>query len=250
MDVEPAMLDAEDALAPEALTFVAQHEDSELWMQQMLHGLSHAISRVSTDELDTAFRMLARVTRIMEQMFADAPDRSAVAPKGLRAPGPWLAGAAGMPGAQYRCIEFALGNKSPLLLESQPAEPETADMLEAAWCAPSLYDVAIRLLAARGLELPAACLNRDWSQPHQPHARVQAAWLEVHRRPGRYADLVRLADTLAAMEDSFRRWRLRHLHAVQRFSAVVRDAGARASLSCLSRMLDRVLFPELARLRT
>ncbi len=46
---------------------IAQHQPSELWMKPMLHELHAAIRAVAADELPDAFKMLARVSRVMEQ---------------------------------------------------------------------------------------------------------------------------------------------------------------------------------------
>src|SRR6187402_3835654 len=65
-----AILGAQKPLSPDhnELLFIIQHQTSELWMKLMLHELRAAIAHVAADELGTAFKMLARVSRIMEQL--------------------------------------------------------------------------------------------------------------------------------------------------------------------------------------
>src|SRR5258706_10580065 len=65
-----AVLNAQHPLSPDhnEMLFIVQHQTSELWMKLMLHELSAAIHNVAADELGTAFKMLARVSRIMEQL--------------------------------------------------------------------------------------------------------------------------------------------------------------------------------------
>ena len=64
------VLAAQKPLSPEhdEMLFIIQHQTSELWMKLMLHELNAAIRCVAQDELGSAFKMLARVSRIMEQL--------------------------------------------------------------------------------------------------------------------------------------------------------------------------------------
>ena len=64
------VLTAQHTLSPDhnEMLFIVQHQTSELWMKLMLHELGAAMRCVSTDDLGGAFKMLARVSRIMEQL--------------------------------------------------------------------------------------------------------------------------------------------------------------------------------------
>ena len=64
------VLNAQVPLSPDhnEMLFIVQHQTSELWMKLMLHELSAAVQCVARDELGSAFKMLARVSKIMEQL--------------------------------------------------------------------------------------------------------------------------------------------------------------------------------------
>ena len=64
------LLASQKPLSPahDEMLFIVQHQTSELWMKLMLHELHAAIRAVAADELPAAFKMLARVSRIMEQL--------------------------------------------------------------------------------------------------------------------------------------------------------------------------------------
>src|SRR6202012_965184 len=64
------ILHAQHPLSPNhnEMLFIIQHQTSELWMKLMLHELRAALKAVHRDELPPAFKMLARVSRIMEQL--------------------------------------------------------------------------------------------------------------------------------------------------------------------------------------
>ncbi|MFN5723427.1 MAG: tryptophan 2,3-dioxygenase family protein, partial [Betaproteobacteria bacterium] len=54
--------------AHDEMLFIIQHQASELWMKLMLHELGAATQAIAQDRLPDAFKMLARVSRIMEQL--------------------------------------------------------------------------------------------------------------------------------------------------------------------------------------
>ena len=246
------ILDAQHPLSPahDEMLFIVQHQTSELWMKLMLHELHAALARLRADELPAAFKMLARVSRILEQLVSAWTVLATMTPPEYSAVRPYLGASSGFQSAQYRCIEFLLGNKNAAMLQPHAHAPERLAMVEAAWRAPSLYDEALRLLARRGLPLPAGHLERDWTRPYADDDGVQAAWLTVYRDPQAHWDLYQLGEKLTDLEDAFRLWRFRHLTTVERVIGFKRGTGGTGGVSYLRRMLDVVLFPELWRLRT
>ena len=247
-----AILNAQKPLstAHDEMLFIIQHQTSELWMKLMLHELHAAIDRVAGDDLSSAFKMLARISRIMEQLVHAWDVLATMTPPEYSAIRPSLASSSGFQSHQYRCIEFALGNKNAAMLKPHAHRADLLAQVEAAYRAPSLYDESLRLLARRGLPLPAQCLDRDWSQPYEASEAVEAAWITVYRDPGRYWDLYQLGEELTDLEDAFRLWRFRHVTTVERVIGFKRGTGGTGGVSYLRKMLDVVLFPEIWTLRT
>jgi tryptophan 2,3-dioxygenase len=247
-----AILGAQKPLSPDhnEMLFIIQHQTSELWMKLMLHELRAAIANVAADELGGAFKMLARVSRIMEQLVHAWDVLATMTPPEYSAIRPYLANSSGFQSAQYRCIEFALGNKNAAMLKPHAHRPDLLAMVQAAHDAPSLYDEALRLLAKRGLPVPASHTQRDWSQPYEESAQVEQAWLTVYRNPKQYFDLYQLGEELTDLEDAFRLWRFRHVTTVERVIGFKRGTGGTGGVSYLRKMLDVVLFPEIWKLRT
>ena len=247
-----AILSAQKPLSPDhnEMLFIIQHQTSELWMKLMLHELRAAIAHVARDELGTAFKMLARVSRIMEQLVHAWDVLATMTPPEYSAIRPYLANSSGFQSAQYRCIEFALGNKNAAMLKPHAHRPELLAMVQAAHDAPSLYDEALRLLARRGLAVPASHTERDWTRPYAESDAVEQAWLVVYRDPRQYWDLYQLGEELTDLEDAFRLWRFRHVTTVERIIGFKRGTGGTGGVSYLRKMLDVVLFPEIWKLRT
>ncbi|SFM08266.1 tryptophan 2,3-dioxygenase [Variovorax sp. OV329] len=246
------VLSAQHPLSPahDEMLFIIQHQTSELWMKLMLHELRGATDCIATDRLPDAFKMLARVSRIMEQLVSAWTVLSTMTPPEYTAMRPYLASSSGFQSAQYRCIEFALGNKNAAMLKPHAHRADLLAQVEAAYHAPSLYDEALRLLARHGLPVPADRLDRDWTQPYEASDGVEAAWLTVYRAPQAHWDLYQLGEKLTDLEDAFRLWRFRHVTTVERVIGFKRGTGGTGGVSYLRKMLDVVLFPEIWKLRT
>ena len=122
-----ALLSAQKPLSPDhnEMLFIIQHQTSELWMKLMLHELRAAIANVAADELGDAFKKLARVSRIMEQLVHAWDVLATMTPPEYSAIRPYLANSSGFQSAQYRCIEFALGNKNAAMLKPHVAPGTT-----------------------------------------------------------------------------------------------------------------------------
>ena len=246
------VLNAQHPLSPDhnEMLFIVQHQTSELWMKLMLHELRAAVAALAADQLGTTFKMLARVSRILEQLVHAWDVLATMTPPEYSAIRPYLAQSTGFQSWQYRCIEFMLGNKNAAMLKPHAHRPDLLAQVEAAWRAPSLYDEALRLLARRGLAVPASHTERDWTAPYASSEAVEAAWLAVYRAPEQHWDLYQLGEKLTDLEDAFRLWRFRHLTTVERVIGFKRGTGGTGGVSYLRKMLDTVLFPEVWALRT
>ncbi|HVZ42760.1 MAG TPA: tryptophan 2,3-dioxygenase [Ramlibacter sp.] len=246
------ILDAQRPLspAPDELLFIIQHQTSELWMKLMLHELAGAIAAIARDQLAPAFKMLARVSRILEQLVHAWDVLATMTPPEYSAIRPYLGQSSGFQSWQYRSIEFRLGNKNAAMLKPHEHSAERLQQVRDAFGSPSLYDEALRLLARRGFAIPVDRLQRDWTQPYTESAEVEQAWLAIYRDPERHWDLYQLGEELTDLEDAFRLWRFRHVTTVERIIGFKRGTGGTGGVSYLRRMLDVVLFPEIWRLRT
>ncbi len=247
-----AILTAQKPLSPahDEMLFIVQHQTSELWMKLMLHELRAAIGHIARDELPPAFKMLARVSKIMEQLVHAWDVLATMTPPEYSAMRPYLGQSSGFQSYQYRCIEFSMGNKNRAMLKPHEHRADLLAQVQAAYEAPSLYDEALRLMARRGIEVPASHTERDWTQPYAESEAVEQAWLTVYRNPEQHWDLYQLGEELTDLEDAFRLWRFRHVTTVERVIGFKRGTGGTGGVSYLRKMLDVVLFPEIWRLRT
>lgn len=232
------------------MLFIVQHQTSELWMKLMLHELQAAMNALVEGNSAVAFKMMARVSRIMAQLVSAWDVLATMTPPEYSALRPHLANSSGFQSAQYRCIEFTLGNKNAAMLKPHAHRPELLATVQKAFDSPSLYDIAIARLAAAGLPIDAVHLKRDWRVSHTSSANVQSAWKVVYQAPDRYWDLYQLGEKLTDIEDTFRQWRFRHLTTVERVIGMRRGTGGTSGTGYLRAMLDVVLFPEIWRMRS
>jgi tryptophan 2,3-dioxygenase len=235
---------------PNELLFIVQHQTSELWMKLALHELRAARSAVAAGDLPPAFKMLARVSRVMEQLVHAWDVLAMMTPSEYSAIRPYLGASSGFQSWQYRAIEYMLGNKNAAMLKPHAHRADIQQELEQALAAPSLYDEAIALLARRGFAIAPSVLGRDVRTPYQFDASVEQAWIAVYRAPREHWELYELAEELVDLEDAFRQWRFRHVTTVERIIGFKRGTGGTSGVSYLRRMLEVVLFPELWKART
>ena len=247
-----AILSAQHPRSPDRneMLFIVQHQTSELWMKLMLHELTGAIAAIRAEQLPPAFKMLARVSRIMEQLVKAWDVLATMTPPEYSAIRPYLAQSSGFQSYQYREIEFRLGNKNRAMLAPKLHRPPQLDVLATALAEPSIYDEAIALLARRGFPIDPTVLSRDRTEPTAAAPSVEAAWATVYANAETHWELYELAEELVDLEDAFRQWRFRHVTTVERIIGFKRGTGGTVGVSYLRKMLDVVLFPELWSVRT
>jgi tryptophan 2,3-dioxygenase len=198
-----AILSAQKPLSPahNEMLFIVQHQTSELWMKLMLHELRAAIGCAPR-----------RAGHRLQDAGAREQDHGAAGARLGRAGHhdtariqrhPALPGhSSGFQSYQYRCIEFALGNKNAAMLKPHAHRPTCWP-----WCrppieAPSLYDEALRLLARRGLAVPASHCSATGPSPTGPATRSSKPGSRCTAIPSHW-DLYQLGEELTDLEDAF-----------------------------------------------
>jgi len=246
------LLSAQHPLSPEhnEMLFIVQHQTSELWMKLMLHELHGARAHIGAGRLPPAMKMLARVAAIMNQLVHAWDVLATMTPPEYTAIRPYLGASSGFQSHQYREIEFLLGNKNATHLQVHEHKPAAHTALSAALDEPSIYDLAISVMAASGFTIDADRLAGPHDRPTRSNASVKAAWMTVYQDTGTYWPLYELAEKLVDLETAFRLWRFRHVTTVERVIGFKTGTGGTDGVAYLRKMLDVVLFPELFELRT
>ncbi|WP_456621944.1 MULTISPECIES: tryptophan 2,3-dioxygenase [unclassified Bradyrhizobium] len=247
-----AILGAQHPLseAHDEMLFIIQHQTTELWMRLAIHELSAARRSIAKDEVAPAMKMLARVSRIFEQLNGAWDVLRTMTPSEYTRFRSQLGQSSGFQSRQYRLIEYLLGNRNHAMLKPHAHDAEVTNLLEAELATPSLYDEVLRLADRNGLKMPAAVLARDVRETHSFNEGVLQAWRIVYEAPETHWMLYEVAEKLVDFEDYFRRWRFNHVTTVERVIGFKRGTGGTGGVSYLKRMLEIELFPELWRVRT
>ena len=232
------------------MLFIIQHQVAELWMKLMIHELRAAIAHVRADALEPAFKILARVKLIQKQLFEQWAVLETLTPSEYEGFRPTLGASSGFQSAQYRAIEFLLGNKQAALLDVFRYDAAIHAELSALLQAPSLYDEFLRHLARRGLPVPQRCVERDWTQPYTRDADLIPVFKAIYDDPERWWDAYEMAEKLVDVEESFQLWRFRHMKTVERMIGHKTGTGGSSGVGYLRRAVDHSFFPELIDVRT
>ncbi len=232
------------------MLFIIQHQTSELWMKLMIHELKAAIAFVREDRLEPCFKILARVKLIQKQLFEQWGVLETLTPSEYEQFRATLGTSSGFQSGQYRALEFLLGNKHVAMVDVFRYDPAVHAELTALLHAPSLYDEYLRLLARRGLPVPAECAQRDWSQPYARNEALVAAFKVIYDDPEHWWDAYEMAEKLVDVEEWFELWRFRHMKTVERIIGYKTGTGGSSGVAFLRKALEHRFFPELIDVRT
>jgi len=219
-------------------------------MKLMIHELEAAIRFVRADQLDSCFKILARVKLIQKQLFEQWAVLETLTPSEYEAFRRALGSASGFQSPQYRAIEFLLGNKDRARADIFSYDAATHAGLIGLLEAPSLYDEFLRHLSRRGLPVPPACVERDWSFPHQRNAALVEVFKTIYENPQQYWDAYEMAEKLVDVDEAFALWRFRHMKTVERIIGYKTGTGGSSGVAFLRRVLEHTFFPELIDVRT
>lgn len=235
--------------AHDEMLFIIQHQTSELWMKQVLHELSAARLALKTGDTPQMFKILARVSRIFEQLNNAWDVLRTMTPADYTTFREALGPSSGFQSYQYRLIEFTLGNRNPHMMQPHAHVPEIHARLAEELARPSFYDEVVahlfRTLDGSTDHMPAPLLDA----PHTAQPEIQARWKQVYQDVTTHWALYELGEKLVDMEDYFRRWRFNHVTTVERVIGFKRGTGGTSGVDYLKRMLSVELFPELWNVR-
>jgi tryptophan 2,3-dioxygenase len=232
------------------MLFIIQHQVAELWMKLMIHELSAAIEYVRSDTLEPAFKILARVKLIQKQLFEQWAVLETLTPSEYEGFRPALGSSSGFQSAQYRAIEFLLGNKNAAILDVFRYDESTHTELLRLLHAPSLYDEFLRHLARRGLPVPRETLERDVTQRYERNPDLVPILARIYEDPAHWWDAYDMCEKLVDVEEAFQLWRFRHMKTVERIIGHKSGTGGSSGVAFLRRALEHSFFPELIDVRT
>jgi tryptophan 2,3-dioxygenase len=232
------------------MLFIIQHQVTELWMKLVIHELEAAIASIRADQLEPCFKVLARVKQVQQQMYHQWSVLETLTPAEYARFRHVFGQASGFQSVQFRLLEFLLGNKDASYLAVFAHNPAAVARLRQVLESPSIYDEFLRLLARRGLPVPAERIERDWTEPCDTHPGVVAVFRTIYEDTGHHWDAYDMCEKLVDIEVNFQLWRFRHLKTVERIIGYKRGTGGSSGVNFLRQAIDIRLFPELIDVRT
>jgi tryptophan 2,3-dioxygenase len=232
------------------MLFIVQHQTTELWLKLVRHELDSACTLLASDDLGGALKRIARVKHIQETLVQQWSVLATLTPTEYVQFRGVLGNASGFQSAQYRAVEFLLGNKNAKMIKVFDAEPDNQRMLLEALERPSLYDEFLRYLARHGYPVPAPVLDRDVTKAHVFTPELVPMFTEVYRNEHDHWAVYETCEELVDLEDNFQLWRFRHLRTVTRTIGDKTGTGGSSGTNFLRRALDLTFFPELYAVRT
>lgn len=232
------------------MLFIVQHHVAELWLKLSIHELRAAMERLRADRVDPALKMLTRFKRIQDQLFNQWAVLETMTPHEYLEFRDRLGPSSGFQSAQYRTVEFLLGNKNADMLEVFAHDPAVQADLRRTLEAPGLYDEVLRWLARRGHAIPADILDRDVRQGWRRDERLAPVLRRIYEAPETFWAEYHVCEMLVDIEENFQLWRFRHMKAVERIIGEKRGTGGSSGVGFLRKALDLTFFPELIDVRT
>ncbi|MFF9869360.1 MULTISPECIES: tryptophan 2,3-dioxygenase [unclassified Streptomyces] len=230
---------------PGEMVFLVTTQVMELWFTVIVHEWETASRALRRDDVRVAMDALKRSVRELEALNASWTPLAQLTPAQFNSYRSALGEGSGFQSAMYRRMEFLLGDKSASMLVPHRGAPRVHAELEKALHEPSLYDEVLRLLARRGLPVPAEVLERDLSQKYEPSQAVEEIWAQVYAGQDQNAELVRLGEALTDVAELVWRWRNDHLVATRRAMGSKTGTGGSAGVAWLEKRARKNVFPEL-----
>lgn len=232
------------------LLFIVQHQVAELWFKLIAHELDAVRESFRADQLHRAQKTLLRVKRIQAQMYGQWSVLDTLTPSEYAEFRHVFGDASGFQSAQYRLIEFLLGNRDRKLADIHAHDPYWYQRLTKAIEEPSIYDEFLISLCRLGFKIPEVCLSRDFSVRRKLNKGVVRALKNIYEDTERYWGQYEICESLLDISNNFQYWQFHHMKTVERIIGHKPGTGGSSGVAFLKRALDDEFFPELIQVRT
>lgn len=239
------------------LQFIIVHQVYELWFRLILHEMDTVMvlldgkgARVSDNALREATRLIQRVVRIQDVLIQQIPVMETMRPSDFLVFRDRLRPASGFQSAQFRELEFMLGNKNQALLDRCDADPASMERLRGRFRGPTLRQRYAEVATSRGLPM---LVGEKGSKEFD--AAVAAA-VKLYRDPMTDPVLLDFTEACLDMDERLGIWRSRHFWMVERVIGGKIGTGYTATgagyegVRYLAQTLHKKSFPELWEART
>jgi tryptophan 2,3-dioxygenase len=227
------------------MLFIVVHQVYELWFRLLLHEVDRGCEELSSNDLFGAIARFKRLRTVLKTLVSQLDILETMTPLSFLTFRDRLETASGFQSAQFRALEFVLGNKRPEMLAHYPDTAERT-MLERRLKERTLVDHFYDFLKARGAAVPAALLSRDVSQSAAASPELQPELVRLFRTA---PDVAILLELMTDFDEGLQEWRYRHVKMVERTIGNKQGTGGSTGAEYLRRTLFHPIFPDLWAIR-
>jgi tryptophan 2,3-dioxygenase len=247
LKLEPLLALQEPGGDHDEMLFIVIHQTYELWFKQILHELDYLQALLARNDLPRAGHTMKRVLTVLKVLVGQVDILETMTPLEFLGFRERLEAGSGFQSAQFRELEFVLGQKRPsALTQFAPGTPER-ERLERRYRAPAVWDWFAAFLARKNYAVPDDVLTRDVTQPPALCQAFHPTLIAIYRGEPALAEF---CERLVDLDEGVQEWRYRHVKMVERTIGTKPGTGGSAGAEYLRTTLLRPVFPDLWAIRT
>ncbi|MEK6643905.1 MAG: tryptophan 2,3-dioxygenase family protein [Planctomycetota bacterium] len=230
------------------MLFIVIHQVYELWFKLTMHELDKIKRDFSANDLFGAIHSFKRVRTVMKTLVGQLDILETMTPMSFSSFRERLETASGFQSAQFREMEFALGQKradldfAALYGKTSRGYARLQTRLDARSVIDHFYD----FLGHCGATIPAAVTQRDVRTSNAPNVEVQREILRLYKsRP----EVAILFESMTDFDEGLQEWRYRHVKLVERTIGNKKGTGGSLGVEFLKRSLFQPVFADLWAIR-
>lgn len=228
------------------MLFIVIHQVYELWFKLLLHEVDRCTAELRSGDLFGAISRVKRLRTVMKTLVGQLDILETMSPTSFLAFRDRLETASGFQSAQFRALEFVLGQKRAELMDYYRHDGELLEELRRRFESPTLVDAFYQFLAGRGVRVPPELLARDVRSAVTANEALTAELVTVYRE---VPDVAILLELLTDFDEGLQEWRYRHVKMVERTIGTKRGTGGSTGAEYLRTTLFRPVFPDLWEMR-
>lgn len=246
LDLQNPLSNGPDGPAHDEELFILIHQAYELWFKALIHEFEALDAHFRNDDISRSLQSCRRIVAILKISIAQFDVLETITPLTFKAFRHLLGSASGFESAQFREIEFMLGQKCERILATYPEDGPEYRRLSMRYRASTIWDAFLHLLFLHHYPVPGSLRLRDVSKTVEPSPEIQAIVADAYRNEGM---LGYVCEQLLEIDERLQEWRYRHKKAVERIIGARRGTGGSAGASYLVSTI-KPCFPDLWILRS
>ena len=226
--------------------FIVIHQVYELWFKLLLHEFERIKRDFTGNDLFGAISAFKRVRTVMKTLVGQLDILETMTPMSFSGFRGRLETASGFQSAQFRALEFVLGQKRADLLKGFDGKSAAYAMLERRLKERSVVDHFYDFLKQRGVAIPVALRARDLTLPAVPNEDVQEGLYHAYKEQ---PDVAILLELMTDFDEGQQEWRYRHVKLTERTIGNKKGTGGSLGVEFLKQTLFKPIFPDLWAIR-